>query len=105
MTSNPRPIKLQELAPASELGATLFPPKIDLIQGVKVRLAATVGEAEISVAELFALREGAVLKLDKATDDPVEIHLDGKLVALGELVVVGDQFGVRLTQIGAAGTS
>lgn len=103
MTLNPRPVKLQEVSAAPEAGAKLFPAKIDLIQSVMVRLGASVGEAEISVAELFALQEGAVLKLDKATDDPIEIYLDGKLVALGELVVVGDQFGVRLTQIGAAG--
>lgn len=103
MTLNLRPVKLQEVGAAAEGGVKLFPAKIDLIQNVMVRLGATVGEAEISVAELFALREGAVLTLDKATDDPIEIYLDGKLVALGDLVVVGDQFGVRLTQIGAAG--
>lgn len=105
MTTNLRPAKLQEMAPPDDGGAVLFPPKIDLIQGVKVRLGVSVGQAEISVAELFALKEGAVLPLDKATDDPVEVFLDGKLVGLGELVVVGDQFGVRLTQIGAAGVS
>lgn len=105
MTSNPRPLKLQEMTPTTDGGPPLFPPKIELIQSVKVRLGASVGQADISVAELFALEEGSVLTLDKATDDPVEIYLDGKLVGLGELVVVGDQFGVRLTQIGAAGTS
>jgi flagellar motor switch protein FliN/FliY len=102
-TSNPRPAKLQELQPAKEEGPALFPPKIDLIQGVRVRLGAMVGHAEITVAELFALKEGSLLKLDRATDEPLEIYLDGKLVAEGELVVVDDQFGVRLTRIGDAG--
>ena len=107
MTTNlntpPRPIKLQEMAAAAEAGNLLFSPKIELIQGVKVKLGASVGQTEISVAELFALKEGALLTLDKATDDPIELYLDGKLVALGELVVVGEHFGVKLTQIGASG--
>ena len=103
MTHNARPARLQELLPAKEPGGALFPPKIELIQGVKVRLEARVGHAEISVAELFALEEGALLTLDKTTDDPLEVYLDGKLVAEGELVVVGDQFGVRLTRIGDPG--
>ena len=101
MSTEPRPIKLQALPPSKDLGEPLFAPKIDLIQGVKFRLGALVGHAELTVAELFALKEGALVPLDKATDDPVEIYLDGKLVAEGELVVVGDQFGVRLTRIGA----
>lgn len=103
MSTEPRPVKLQALQPVKEMGAPLFPPKIELIQGVKVRLGASVGHAELTVAELFALKEGALVTLDKATDDPVELYLDGKLVAEGELVVVGDQFGVRLTRIGDAG--
>lgn len=103
MTNNARPAKLQALQPVPESGGAIFPAKLDLIQGVKVRLDARVGRAEISVAELFALKEGALLTLDRATDDPLEVYLDGKLVAEGELVVVGDQFGIRLTRIGDPG--
>jgi flagellar motor switch protein FliN len=103
MSTEPRPVKLLELQPAKEVGVPLFPPKIELIQGVKVRLGTSMGCTEITVAELFALKEGAVLSLDKATDEPVEVLLDGRLVAEGELVVVGDRFGVRLTRIGDSG--
>ena len=98
-----RPIKLQELGSAHGAGPALFADKLDLIQGVKLRLMASVGRAELSVAELFALKEGSVLGLDKTTDEPVEIFLDDKLVARGELVVVGDHFGVRLTELGKDG--
>jgi len=109
LSNNPapsaRPIKLQEMAPAQDAGPALFSNKLDLIQGVKLRLGASVGRAELSVAELFALKEGSVIALDKATDDPVEIFLDDKLVARGELVVVGDHFGVRVTELGKGGSS
>lgn len=100
---NPRPAKLQELEPPKKDGAAVFPPHLELIQGVKVRLGATVGHAEITVAELFALKEGALLQLDRLTDEPLQVHLDGKLVAEGELVVVDDHFGLRLTRIGDQG--
>lgn len=103
MSTEPRPIKLQALTPPKEAGEQLFAPKIDLIQGVKVRLAALAGHAELTVAELFALQEGGLVPLDRATDDPIQLYLDGKLVAEGELVVVGDRFGVRLTRIGSTG--
>jgi len=101
-----RSIKLQELVPANDAGAApLFAGRLELIRGVKVRLSVSVGGAEISVAELFALKEGALLPLDKATDEPIEIYLDDRLVGRGELVVVGDHFGVRVTEIGKAAAS
>lgn len=104
MSTEPRPVKLQALSPAPKAGPPVFPPQIELIQGVKVRLGTSLGQAELSVAELFALQEGALVTLDRTPDDPVQIHLDGRLVAEGELVVVGDRFGVRITRIGPAGT-
>jgi flagellar motor switch protein FliN/FliY len=96
-----RPIKLQEMTAAPASGPALFNDKLDLIQGVKVRLSASVGRADISVAELFGLKEGSVVPLDKASDEPVEVFLDDKLVGRGELVVVGDHFGIRFTEIGS----
>jgi flagellar motor switch protein FliN/FliY len=98
-----RPIRLQELPAGSEGGSALFAGQFELIKGVVVRLAASVGRAELSVADLFALKEGSVLALDKATDEPVEVYLDDRLVARGELVVVGDHFGVRVTELGTSG--
>lgn len=101
--SSARPIKLQEMAPAPASGPALFTDKLDLIQGVKLRLLASVGRAELSVAELFALKEGSVVPLDKESDEPLEIFLDDKLVGRGELVVVGDHFGIRVTELGPRG--
>ena len=97
-------VQLQDISAGTEGGRTLFPGNLDLIQGLKVSLAVSLGRAEITVAELFALKEDALLKLDAGTNDPVEIYLDSRLVGRGELVVVGDQFGVRITEFGKAGT-
>jgi flagellar motor switch protein FliN/FliY len=92
-------LKLSELQPAEGPGRRLLGENMDLIRNLKVRLAVSVGRCELTVKELFDLRESMVLTLDKDTREPVEISLDGKLVARGTLVAVDDSFGVRITEI------
>lgn len=97
-------IKLQELKQGA-LGNTLYNGNLGLIQNLKVKLEVMVGGCEISVGELFALKENAVLGLDRATEEPLDIYLDGKPVARGNLVVVDDSFGICITEISHAGQS
>ena len=92
-------IELQELDEDAQKPGTLVPNNIDLIRDVKVQLATSLGRRELTVQELFNLKEGEVLGLDKLTTDPVDIYLDHRLVARGELVVVEDNFGVRITEV------
>jgi flagellar motor switch protein FliN/FliY len=93
-------LKLAELQPAAEAsGRRLLGENLELIRNLKVRLAVSVGQCELTVKELFDLREHAVLTLNKDTREPVEIALDGKVVARGVLVAVEDSFGVRVTEI------
>jgi flagellar motor switch protein FliN/FliY len=94
----PQQTKLQELKEGAP-GNTLYNGNLGLIQNLKVKLEVMVGGTEISVGELFALRENAILPLDRHTAEPLDIHLDGKLVARGNLVVVGDNFGICITEI------
>src|SRR3954453_9841316 len=96
-------VELQDISAGNEGAKALFPGNLELISSLKVSLSVSVGKSEISVAELFALKEDALLTLDAGTDDPVEIYLDSRLVGRGELVVVGDNFGVRITEFGKAG--
>lgn len=70
-----------------------------LIQDVEVALQAYVGEARMTVAELNAMKPGSSITLDAALNSAVELKLNGVMVARGELVAVGDSFGVRLTEI------
>lgn len=92
-------VTLSEVANSPEQGPALLGPNLQLIQGVKVRLAASLGQSELTVGELFSLKEGSVVKLDRLTADPVDILLDGKVVARGQLVVVDDNFGISITHI------
>ena len=65
----------------------------------EVSLEAFVGEAKLTVAELNAMKPGSSLTLDAALNRAVDLKLNGVTVARGELVAVGDNFGVRLTEI------
>lgn len=97
-----RAVRLPELARNDGSGKNLFAGNLDLIQNVKVQLSVSLGSGEMTVAELFALKDGAVVELLQASDAPLDIQLDGHVIGRGELVVVGDNFGVRVTEIGKA---
>lgn len=91
--------ELPEIPENEPKGPSLLGSNLELIHGVKIRLTARLGDAEISVGELFSLKDGSVIKLDRLTTDPVDILLDGKVVARGTLVVSDDNFGIRITEI------
>ena len=90
---------LAEIPASNPQGPTLLGSNLQLIQGVKIKLAARIGEAEITVGELFSLKDGSIIKPDRLTDEPIDILLDGKTVARGKLVVSDDYFGVSITEI------
>jgi flagellar motor switch protein FliN len=92
-------LKLAEVEPAEGTGKPLLGANMELIQNLRVRLCASVGHCELTVKDLFALRENTVLALDKDTRDPVDLSLDGKIVARGVLVAVDDCFGIKITEI------
>jgi flagellar motor switch protein FliN/FliY len=77
--------------------------RLDLVEEVKVQLTVTLGTAEISMGRLFALTAGDVLSLDREADAPIDVRINGKLVARGTLVAVGDKFGVRITELAGEG--
>lgn len=80
-------------------GASRVGERLDLIEHVKVRVTVSLGETEIPISRLFSLSGGDVLALDREADAPVDIRVNDRLVARGTLVAVGDQFGVRITEI------
>jgi len=94
-------VELAELAPVAT-GASLLGGNMRLLDGVQVQLSVMVGEARTTVGELMALKESSVLKIDRKADYPVDVVLNGSVVARGQLVVVDDNFGVRITEIAQA---
>ena len=68
------------------------------ILNVRTRVTVLVGEVELSVADLLSARENQVLMLDRTIDQPVDLCVEGKVVARGQLVAVDDHFGVRIVE-------
>jgi len=92
-------VELAEIDAADHPGKKILSNAMDVIRDVKVRIHVSAGNCDLTVRDLLDLRENAVLTLDKSTHDPVDVVLDGKVVASGMLVAVGDNFGVRITEI------
>jgi flagellar motor switch protein FliN/FliY len=102
MSETVRPAQLEALSQAGEGTRPVADGGLDLVEDVKVRLTVSVGGAQVTIRELYAMKEGSVLALDKATGEAIDLLLDGKPVARGELMVAGDHFAVRITEIGKA---
>jgi flagellar motor switch protein FliN/FliY len=85
-------------------GSHVLASHLGLFGGVKVRLTVVVGEVQTTLGALMELKESAILKIDRPVDYPVDVLVDGNLVATGQLVVVDESFGVRITEIAAKTT-
>lgn len=89
--------KMLDASAKAEQAAVTINPK--LVEKVTVTLEAFLGDATMSVGEIAALQQGAVIHLDAPLSQAAELRLNGIAVARGELVAVGDKFAVRLVEI------
>lgn len=95
----PQLVELPEIHDRGTHGPSLLEGNLGLIEGVKVKLSVLIGGTSVSVGELLSLKEGAVLKLDRLANQPIDVLLDDRVVARGRLVAVEDSFGVTITEI------
>ena len=72
---------------------------LKVLESIDVALTVEVGGAEIKIRELLRLGEGSVVELDRLAGDPLDILANGTMIAKGEVVMVGERFGVRFTEI------
>ncbi len=72
---------------------------LDLILDVPVSVSLQVGSTEITIRDLVQLVEGSVVALDRESSEPMDVMVNGTLIAHGEIVVVDDSFGIRLTDV------
>lgn len=73
--------------------------KLDVILDVPVTLSLEIGRTKINIRNLLQLNQGSVVELDRFAGEPMDVLVNGTLVAHGEVVVVNDKFGIRLTDI------
>lgn len=95
-------IELEPLAEDGSHNKPLLRSVFPLLGSVKVHVSVRVGGAEITVADLLKMGEGAVMPLDKLVDEPLDVMVDDLVVARGTLVAVGEHFGVRITETAIA---
>lgn len=73
--------------------------KIDAILDVPVTIAMEIGRTRINIRNLLQLNQGSVVELDRLAGEPMDVLVNGTLIAQGEVVVVNEKFGIRLTDI------
>jgi flagellar motor switch protein FliN/FliY len=76
----------------------------DVLGDVEMGVTAELGRARMSVRELLSISPGAVIDLDRAAGEPVDVLVNGKLIARGEVVIVDEEFGIRISEILKQGT-
>jgi len=74
-------------------------PSIDLIMEIPVSISMEVGKTNITIRNLLKLNQGSVVELDRFAGDPLDVYVNNNLIAHGEVVVVNEKFGIRLTDI------
>ena len=95
---NTKPVSLQEMDPVSALGKEQA-QNLDLIMGVPLQVTVEIGRTQRKVQEILEFSKGSLLVLDKLAGDQVDLFVNGKCIAKGDVVVIDDNFGVRITEI------
>ena len=72
---------------------------LKVLENIDVKLTVEVGSAELKIRELLRLNEGSVIELDRLAGDPLDILFNGTMIAKGEVVMVGERFGIRFVEI------
>ena len=73
--------------------------KLETILDIPVNISMEVGRSKISIRNLLQLNQGSVVELDRVAGEPLDVLVNGTLIAHGEVVVVNDKFGIRLTDV------
>ncbi|EIK71901.1 flagellar motor switch protein FliN [Pseudomonas synxantha BG33R] len=85
--------------PKNNEPVTLDGPNLDVILDIPVSISMEVGSTEINIRNLLQLNQGSVIELDRLAGEPLDVLVNGTLIAHGEVVVVNEKFGIRLTDV------
>ncbi len=101
-SKNPPAGTAGDKASGAETGARVALPggaAMNLVKDIPVTLSIELGRTRMSLKDLLELEQGAVIELERMVDEPMDVLVNGTLVAHGEVVVIDDTFGVRLTDV------
>jgi flagellar motor switch protein FliN/FliY len=88
--------EFQDVAASAERGEK---PGLDLLMNVTLPVSVELGRVTMTIEEVLGIYEGSVIELERVAGEPVDILVSGKLLGKGEVVVVDDKFGVRITDL------
>lgn len=104
--SRPDPEEIKELLQDASAGAkTTKAPELkngralDFLYDIPLQISVEVGRSKILLRDLLKMGEGYVIELDKLAGEPLDLYVNSRLIARGEAVMVGDKFGIRLTDV------
>ena len=92
-------IELDELQDEGRPGGNGDNPELEVILDIPVRISMEVGATKIPIRNLLQLNQGSVVELDRLAGEPLDVLVNGTLIAHGEVVMVNDKFGIRLTDV------
>jgi len=98
-TDGAEPVELEELRDEKADITVDEKRKLDTILDIPVTISMEVGRAKISIRNLLQLNQGSVVELERVAGEPLDVLVNGMLIAHGEVVVVNDKFGIRLTDV------
>ncbi len=88
-----------EVADNEKMEGKAGSPDLDVILDIPVRISMEVGSTAITIRNLLQLNQGSVIELDRLAGEPLDVLVNGTLIAHGEVVVVNDKFGIRMTDV------
>jgi len=89
----------ENLEETSEVVNTIENEKLDVILDIPVSLSMEVGRTQIPIRNLLQLTQGSVVELDRLAGEPLDVMVNGTLIAHGEVVVINEKYGIRLTDV------
>lgn len=98
-SENAEPVELEELTEDEPPITGEEKRKLDAILDIPVTISMEVGRSHISIRNLLQLNQGSVVELDRVAGESLDVLVNGTLIAHGEVVVVNDKFGIRLTDV------
>lgn len=97
--NEPEVAELDELKDSAPALSSDEKRKLDTILDIPVTISMEVGRSKINIRNLLQLNQGSVVELDRVAGEPLDVLVNGTLIAHGEVVVVNDKFGIRLTDV------
>lgn len=93
------PVRPVEFAPLSFSSVSQGNPNLDRVMDIPLRVTVELGSSKLKVKNVLELSKGSIVELDKLAGEPVDLLVNGRLMAKGEVVVINENFGVRITEI------